>query len=234
MPLSVKYIANVQSLQSTTGSAHSYTNSMLCLFKLTISLHLFVHWAFAFVVVDVFVFWMKDGVEIESRKDPNVIVANDGSLLISSARFSDSGNYTCGARNIAHERTTLPATLHIYVDGQWSTWGSWEGVCPTNCKAWINNRRRVSRLTRYRHCNNPPPANGGSQCSGSSKEQVDCELPCPVDGSWSEWSRWTDCHTICIPVRLMLCDNLLPQDGEVYCLRFERFLRLCSNGLFMI
>ncbi|OUC45042.1 hypothetical protein D917_02055, partial [Trichinella nativa] len=65
----------------------------------------------------------------------------------------------------------------------WSTWGSWEGVCPTNCKAWINNRRRVSRLTRYRHCNNPPPANGGSQCSGSSKEQVDCELPCPVDGS---------------------------------------------------
>ncbi|KRY43552.1 Netrin receptor UNC5C [Trichinella spiralis] len=177
------------------------------------------------------VFWMKDGVEIESRKDPNVIVANDGSLLISSARFSDSGNYTCGARNIAHERTTLPATLHIYVDGQWSTWGSWEGVCPTNCKAWINNRRRVSRLTRYRHCNNPPPANGGSQCSGSSKEQVDCELPCPVDGSWSEWSRWTDCQTNCNRVRRRFCDNPAPRYGGANCFGPEQQLRNCTDGL---
>ncbi|KFD61042.1 hypothetical protein M514_12092 [Trichuris suis] len=163
------------------------------------------------------VFWLKDGVEIVSRKDPNVIVANDGSLLISSARLSDSGNYTCGARNIVNERLTAPASLHVYVNGQWSQWGEWEGVCPTSCDVFADSRHPFAKLTRYRHCNNPVPANGGLPCPGDPKEQVDCDLSCPIDGDWSAWSRWSECQTDCRRQRRRVCDNPAPRHGGQQC-----------------
>lgn len=60
------------------------------------------------------VFWLKNGDEIVSRQDPNVIIANDGSLLIAAARLSDAGNYTCGAENLANRRLTEPVQLQVY------------------------------------------------------------------------------------------------------------------------
>ena len=62
------------------------------------------------------VVWLKNGVEVERGADPNVIVANDNSLIISAARVSDTGNYTCEARNIANRRSTDPA--HIKISGK--------------------------------------------------------------------------------------------------------------------
>ncbi|VDO66028.1 unnamed protein product [Haemonchus placei] len=58
--------------------------------------------------------WIKDGVELEKSADSNVIYGNDGSLIISAARLSDSGNYTCEAVNIANRRSTDPALLSVY------------------------------------------------------------------------------------------------------------------------
>lgn len=46
--------------------------------------------------------------------DSNLILANDGSLIISAARLSDAANYTCEARNIANRRITEPAELTVY------------------------------------------------------------------------------------------------------------------------
>lgn len=60
------------------------------------------------------VFWIKDGKEIERQTDSNLIIANDCSLIISAARFSDSGNYTCEARNIANKRFSDPAQIVVY------------------------------------------------------------------------------------------------------------------------
>ena len=56
--------------------------------------------------------WLKDGQEV--KKDANVILGSDGSLIISAARLSHSGNYTCEAHNIANRRTTDPAQLNVY------------------------------------------------------------------------------------------------------------------------
>ena len=60
------------------------------------------------------VFWLKDGEPVDVNADNNYIVSNEGSLIINQARMSDSGNYTCGATNIAGRRLGESATLTVY------------------------------------------------------------------------------------------------------------------------
>lgn len=60
------------------------------------------------------IFWSKDGREINRETDSNLILANDGSLIISATRITDSGNYTCEARNLANRRISDPAEVVVY------------------------------------------------------------------------------------------------------------------------
>ena len=48
------------------------------------------------------------------------------------------------------------------VNGGWSEWTSWS-TCGQNCQK-----------TRSRLCDNPTPANGGSECSGENTEEMSC------------------------------------------------------------
>ena len=58
------------------------------------------------------------------------------------------------------------------VDGQWSEWGAWS-TCSKTCGG--------GKSTRTRMCNNPSPANGGSDCTGDSEESQDCNTEtCPA------------------------------------------------------
>ncbi|KAL4699801.1 hypothetical protein H8957_000462 [Semnopithecus entellus] len=50
---------------------------------------------------------------------------------------------------------------NIPIDGKWNCWSSW-----SSCSG--------GRKTRQRQCNNPPPQNGGSHCSGPASETLDC------------------------------------------------------------
>ncbi|XP_031992211.1 complement component C8 beta chain [Hylobates moloch] len=47
------------------------------------------------------------------------------------------------------------------IDGNWNCWSNW-----SSCSG--------GHKTRQRQCNNPPPQNGGSPCSGPASETLDC------------------------------------------------------------
>ena len=50
------------------------------------------------------------------------------------------------------------------IDGVWSEWSAWSD-CSDSC---------AGTQTRQRECNNPPPANNGTDCQGASTEEQEC------------------------------------------------------------
>lgn len=58
--------------------------------------------------------WIRDGQQIDPKRDPNYIITADGHLLIAQTRLNDMGNYSCAAQNIASTRISEPALLTVY------------------------------------------------------------------------------------------------------------------------
>ncbi|XP_078367511.1 coadhesin-like isoform X2 [Oculina patagonica] len=100
------------------------------------------------------------------------------------------------------------------VDGGYSSWGPY-GDCSKTCGGGVQ--------TRDRTCTNPPPANGGKDCSelGPSSSTRKCnEKPCGIDGGYSEWEEWSDCSLSCgggKRSRHRQCTNPVPQHGGKDC-----------------
>lgn len=64
--------------------------------------------------------------------------------------------------------------FHFSVDGSFSDWSSWS-QCSVTCHNGTQQRNRS--------CSNPPPANGGKQCEGSTQETQICSYEmCPKQG----------------------------------------------------
>ncbi|KAK0397789.1 hypothetical protein QR680_002271 [Steinernema hermaphroditum] len=174
------------------------------------------------------IFWLKDGKQIERSVDSNIILANDGSLIISAVRLLDSGNYTCEARNIASRRSTEPAEINVYVDGQWSIWSAWSGSCRIECD-WLARALSIHagdseatykilpRLRRNRVCNNPAPLHGGAPCEGEEEQFQECDHKCKIDGQWSVWTPWSDCSAQCRRLRTRTCTAPPPFNGGLSC-----------------
>ncbi|XP_078700931.1 coadhesin-like [Branchiostoma floridae x Branchiostoma belcheri] len=73
------------------------------------------------------------------------------------------------------------------VDGVWEEWGEWE-QCTETCGSGVQSRLRNCR----------GPTHGGRECKGENIQLQPCSNgPCPVDGSWKEWSDWTECSATC-------------------------------------
>ncbi|XP_078346313.1 uncharacterized protein LOC144631689 isoform X2 [Oculina patagonica] len=100
------------------------------------------------------------------------------------------------------------------VDGGYSAWGPY-GACSKPCGG--------GEQTRTRTCTNPPPANGGKDCSGlgpSTSSRKCNENSCPIDGGYGNWNEWSTCSVSCgggRRARSRQCDNPTPQHGGKGC-----------------
>lgn len=110
------------------------------------------------------------------------------------------------------------------VDGQWSAWSQW---CRCSKTCGMGYRSRV------RHCDNPPPSNGGKGCLGRHVEHKKCYEPaCPVDGRWGPWTFWSRCSESCgdgQQLRSRRCNSPPPSNGGNDCTGASTERRPCND-----
>ncbi|XP_057298019.1 SCO-spondin-like isoform X2 [Hydractinia symbiolongicarpus] len=105
-------------------------------------------------------------------------------------RFRHCNNPTPahGGRNCGGSNTMVHAcnTHKCAVNGNWGSWSAY-GACSAKCNGGVK--------TRYRHCNNPAPSNGGRACAGGSTMVGACNThKCT---GWSGWGHWGACTLPC-------------------------------------
>ncbi|XP_062578075.1 coadhesin-like [Saccostrea cucullata] len=112
------------------------------------------------------------------------------------------------------------------VDGNWSGWGSYSH-CDVTCGTGWKLRRR--------NCTNPPPSGGGGDCVGLDEEGILClNKPCPIDGAWSAWSRYSTCSVSCgggNRERNRTCNNPEPSNGGRDCTGNSTMSETCNTSI---
>ncbi|XP_052094934.1 zonadhesin-like [Mytilus californianus] len=135
----------------------------------------------------------------------------------------NGGNGCSGSNRSTKSRSCN--TNYCPINGQWTKWKSWSkyGPCSASCGSGKQSR------TRTRTCSKPSPKYGGKTCPGESmmtSSQTCNTNPCPVDGKWgsfSKWSEWGSCSVTCgqglkTRSRSRSCDNPEPKYDGMSCI----------------
>ncbi|XP_069679507.1 semaphorin 5c [Periplaneta americana] len=120
------------------------------------------------------------------------------------------------------------------VDGGWSSWSSW---FPCAHQTDTGSSSSISSPSpgedqcrcRTRQCNNPPPQNGGSPCSGIAVAVTNCT----VHGGWTAWSSWSACSQSCglaVKTQRRVCGNPAPAHGGRVCVGQDRNEIYCTSN----
>ncbi|XP_060586448.1 uncharacterized protein LOC132742139, partial [Ruditapes philippinarum] len=113
-------------------------------------------------------------------------------------------------------------SLCSLVDGNWASWSPWS-TCDVTCENGTQKRTR--------QCSDPPPANGGLDCTGTRTDIKTCSKQlCPVHGGWTKWSSWDACSVTCgvgIERRHRNCSNPIPDRSGLHCFGDTLDDRIC-------
>ncbi|XP_053377851.1 coadhesin-like isoform X2 [Mercenaria mercenaria] len=99
------------------------------------------------------------------------------------------------------------------VNGHWSDWSNFT-ACTVSCAGGTK--------VRIRTCLFNESAPHGSQCFGNRTDTQDCNtVRCPVNGHWSDWSKFTDCTVSCaggtkVRNRTCLFDKTAPHGAQCF------------------
>ncbi|XP_033122270.1 thrombospondin-2-like isoform X2 [Anneissia japonica] len=98
------------------------------------------------------------------------------------------------------------------IHGGWGNWGAWSD-CLVSCGEGV--------YSQFRYCDNPEPMYGGDVCPGPLTKDQPCTMPpCPINGSWSEWTDFGDCSLTCgggSRVRTRTCSDPAPNYNGLIC-----------------
>ncbi|KAM5147900.1 hemicentin-1 [Mantella aurantiaca] len=121
-------------------------------------------------------------------EDSRFSILSNKSLQIVAVRKEDTSVYECRATNVMGSAVAKSSFI-VQVHGGFSEWLPWQS-CSVTCGQGVQKRIRL--------CDSPAPANGGLHCQGEESATRLCQnKPCPVDGSWLDWSPWEECSKTC-------------------------------------
>jgi len=104
-------------------------------------------------------------------------------------RSCNSPSPAWGGHNCGGSSATSCNTHNCPRNGGWSGFGNWGG-CSANCGGGTQSR--------YRSCNNPTAAWGGSGCGSANSQTRNCNTHnCPVHCVVRGWTGWSACTRSC-------------------------------------